>query len=291
MGTAAFHFAAAVSHRSGGQLTIEVYPSGQLAKERESIDGLTTGVVDLALESCSFLVPLFPRFQAFDLPFLFKNNTAAFRTLDGAMGEEFFADLESKGILGLCWGSGDFREIESTTKAIVAPEDMKGLRVRAVGSPVSVATYQALEANPVALDLTETFTALSQHTIDAMDLTIDAFTTGKYYTVGKHIAMSNHVIGLNAFLGSKRKIEALPLALQKIIKEEGKALGPFWRSSASRKLATNLQVLKTNGVAFTEIQYPAFRKAVDPVYAMVQTKLGGDLVSRLVRASNAAGGT
>ena len=102
--TTAVQYAAAVNRRSNGQLKIEVYPSGQLAKEQESIDGLVNGTLDLAVQQTGFLVPLVPRIQVLELPFLFKNLAAGFRVLDGPIGNEFFADLEAKGIIGLCWG-------------------------------------------------------------------------------------------------------------------------------------------------------------------------------------------
>src|ERR1700676_2561394 len=99
-GLTALRFAAAVNRRSNGQLKIEVYPSGQLAQQQASIDGLTTGSLDLTIQAPSFLASLFPRFEVLYLPFLFRNLATAFRTLDGPIGTELFSELESKGIVG-----------------------------------------------------------------------------------------------------------------------------------------------------------------------------------------------
>jgi TRAP-type transport system periplasmic protein len=287
---AMLRFAAAVNRRSGGQLKIEVYPNGQLAKEAEMIDALTTGVIDLAVQATSFLVPLLPSFQIFDTPFLFKDLAAGFRVLDGPIGAEFFADLDAKGIVGLGWGTGGFKEIDTTTKAIVVPDDMRGIRMRIPGGGVYVAIYQALGAIPVTIDIAETFTALSQHVIDAIDNNLDIVTTGKYYAVIKHVAMSNHIFSVVPLMASKRKFEALPVALQKLAKEEGTAIVPYWRSLTTRQIAEDTQILKQNGVTFTEVQYPLFRKAMDPVYAAIQSRLGGDLLDRVGRATNVAAG-
>jgi TRAP-type transport system periplasmic protein len=284
-GIASVRFASSIGRRSGNQLKVEVYPNGQLAKEQEAIDGLTSGVVDFTVQSSSFLVSLFPRYQVFDLPFLFKDINAAFRVFDGPIGDEFLGMLEAKGILGLGWGTNGFKQIETTTKSVVVPDDMKGLRLRVQPGPIYVATQQALGAIPVTIDIAETFAALSQHTIDGMDLSLDSFTSLKYYTVAKHIAMSNHILSVTALLGSKRKIEALPAPLQRIVKEEGKAVGAFWRALYSRQLADSIQLLKNNGVTFTDIQYPAFRKAVEPVFASAQARIGGDVIERVSRAA------
>ena len=282
---AAVHFAAQVDRRSKGQLKIEVYPSGQLANEPNSIAGLTTGTIDLSIQATPFLEPLFPKFQVFDLPFMFKSLPAAFRVLDGPIGDEFLADLDSKGIVGLSWGAGGFKELESTNKPITVPEDMKGLRMRIPNGAVYVATYQALGAIPIPIDNAEVLTALSQRVIDAVDFNIDVTTGGKFYIAIKHLALSNHILSANLLLASKRKVEALPPALQRILKDEGKRVVPFWRALFDRQIVADIKILKENGVVFSEIQYSAFRKAVEPVYALFQTKLGGDLIERVSRAA------
>jgi TRAP-type transport system periplasmic protein len=283
---AGVHFAEAVQRRSNGRLKVEIYPNGQLEKEQASIQALTTGVLDLALQPSAELVSLFPRYQVFDLPFMFKDFTSAYRVLDGPIGDEFFGDLGSKGIIGLAWGSNGFKELETTNKQVTAPEDMRGLRVRIQGSAVYAATYQALGAIPVAIDLSETFTALSQRIIDAVEVSLLSTWANKYYTLTKHVAMTNHAFAVIVLAGSKQKIEALPADLQTVLKQEGKALPPFWRSVLAQKTTEAVQFLKNNGVAFTDVQYAAFRKAVEPVYATYRPKLGGDLVDRVGRAAN-----
>ena len=125
-GVAILRFAAAVERRSNGQLKIEVYPNGQLAKEAETVDALTTGTIDFSTKTTPWLVPLFPRYQVFDMPFLFKDFAAAHRVLDGPIGAEFFAELESKGIVGLGWGVNGFKELETTSKAVVVPVGSPG---------------------------------------------------------------------------------------------------------------------------------------------------------------------
>ena len=285
-GAAALQLAAAVERRTNQQLKIEVYPSGQLAKEREAIDGLANGVIDLAIYSSSFLEPLFPRFQVFDMPFLFKDLTTGFRVLDGPVGSELLAELETKGIVGLGYGIAGRKELSTTNRAITVPDDMKGLRFRIVSGPIYVATYQALGAVPVTIDLAETYAALAQHTVDGIDVSLDAFTTGKYYSIVKHVALSNHVLSVMPLMASKRKVDALPPPLQKILREEGKAVIPYWRAQQAKRIIDDVAILKANGVAFTEIQYPLFRRAVDSVYDLIRAKLGSDYLDRVLRAAS-----
>ena len=289
-GASATRFAAAVLRRSNGQLKIEIYPGGQLAKQDQVTEELTTGILDFAIQSSSILEPLVPQFQVLDMPFLFKDAAVAYKVLDGPIMEELFAKAEPKGIVGLAWGVDGFRQIWTTSKAVSVPEDMKGIRMRIEGGPIYVATYQALGALPLTIDNSEIFLAVSQHTIDATDNPLPGFTSLKRYEYLKHVAMANHIVSVAVFLGSRRKIEALPPPLQKILRDEGKALVPFWRSLYDREVAADIQILRNNGVAFTDIQYPAFRKAMDPVYATMQPKLG-DLLDRVSRAAGTAAGT
>ena len=285
LGQAGLHLASVVNQRSNGQLKIEVYPSFQLAKEQETIDALTTGVIDLAISNTAFLAQLFPQYQIFDLSFLFKDFAAALRVLDGSIGEELFAQLEPKGIIGLCWGTGGMRQLEAT-RAVVVPEDAKGLRVRISGGAIYSAVYQALGAIPLIIDGSETLTSLQSKTIDALDVNLDSFTQSKYYVVAKHVAMTNQNISVLPMLGSKRKIEAMPQPLQRMLKEEGKLLNTFWRTTIIRQVAEDVEILKKAGVTFTEVQHAAFRKAVQPAYAMVQARVGG-LLDRVIRVAGA----
>jgi TRAP-type transport system periplasmic protein len=284
-GIAALRFASAVNRRSNGQLKIDVYPNGQLANDQATVDGLMTGVVDLAMHATSFLTPFIPQYQVFDLPFLFKDSATTYRVVDGPIGEEFFAPLESKGIVGLSWGVGSFKELETTSNTVSAPADVKGLRIRILNSAVYVATYQSLGAIPIVIDPAEAMLALSQHTIDGADFSLDVFNSGQFYSVLKHIAMTNHFLSLTPLIGNKRKIDALPAALRTVLKEEVKNVVPFWRSLTNRQNSDAVQTLKANGVTFTEVQYPAFRKAVEPVYALAQSRIGAAVIERIVRAA------
>src|SRR5581483_6311692 len=159
MGTAVGRLADGINARAGGQLKVEVYPSGQLAKQQETLNALASGTIDMVVVASSFLESQFPDFQVFDMPFMFKNFPSLYRVLDGPIGNEFFSQLDAKGVLGLGWSSAGFKQLCTTAKPILTPEDMKGVRIRIQAGAVFVATYQALGAIPVPIDVNETFTA------------------------------------------------------------------------------------------------------------------------------------
>ena len=280
----ALKLAASVERRSNGQLKIEVYPLFQLAKEGETIEALANGVVDLAVMSTTVLSGLVPRFQLFDTPFLFNDFASAFRVLDGAIGTELAAEIEPRGVTVLGWGTGGFREFETTSKVVLAPEDLKGMRIRVLNGAVYIATYQALGAIPIVIDPNEAFIALSNHVVEAVDLSLDSFTSQKMYTVVKHVALLNQVFSPHAVFASKRKLDAMPVALQRLLRNEATIQIGGWRSAVAQRLATNIALLKANGVSFTDPSRAAFRKAMGPVYTLVQSKIGGgDLIERAIR--------
>jgi TRAP-type transport system periplasmic protein len=284
---AGLRLASTAGRRSNGRLKIEVYPNGALSTEKGAVAELALGVVDLTIIATSLLVPLLPQYQIFDVPFLYKNLSAGYRVLDGPIGDELFATLDPKGIVGLAWISNGFKELETTGKAVVTPADMKGLRIRTQSSPVYFAAYQALGATPITVDIAETYVALTQHTIDGIDLSLDSFIAGKFNNIVKHVAMLNQVFNVLPLLGSKRKIDVLPPDLQKILKEESKSVLRYARALATQKESDAKRLLKDEGIAVTDIEYPAFRKAMDPVYVLAQSKIGADLIDRVSRISSA----
>ena len=147
--------------------------------------------------------------------------------------------------------------------------------------------YEALGALPVSIEFTEVYMALTQHTVDAIDSALDAAFNQKFYVVCKRCAMSNHIFSVVPLFGSKNKIAALPKDLQTILFEESKGITGFWRSAYSKRIIEEICLMKQNGVAFNVVQYQAFRKAMDPVYASYRTKLGGDILDRVLKAASA----
>jgi TRAP-type transport system periplasmic protein len=284
----AAQWAVSVARRSNGRLKIELYPNSQLASEQATVESLLSGVIDLTYQATAALVPIVPRLQVLELPFIFKNAEAAFRVLDGPIGDELFADLDAKGLTGLLWGVTAFRQVGTTSKAIRVPDDMKGLRIRIQGGAVYVAMMQALGAIPVAIDKSEIFPALQQHTIDGSESIIEQFYTEKFYTIVTHIALTNHVFSVVPMFASKKKLQALPADLQKILKDEAKAFRSRQRALAAQKASETVQPLKDKGVIFTDTDHTAFQRALQPLYGSFQSKIGGDLIERVSRIANSA---
>src|SRR5580658_3028506 len=134
--------------------------------------------------------------------------------------------------------------METTTMAIRVPADMKGLRMRIVGGAVNAAMMQAVGAIPIAIDASEIFTALAQHTIDGIDPNLEELVTRKLSTIIRHVALTNHVFSLQPLLGSKKKIDALPPDLRTILVEEARAIRSAQRALEASRIADAVRALK-----------------------------------------------
>ena len=196
--TLATRYVRGVERRTNGRLSIEVYPNSSLAPQSQVISALQNGVVDLTIQSNSLMSTLIPRMQVFDLPFMFKDAASAYRVLDGSIGTDFLTELDSHGIVGLAWGDDGFRQIETVSRRIVNPDDMKSLRLRVQNGPLYTGMMQALGAIPVVIDANEIYTALQQKVIDGLEFPVTAFAAEKLYEITRNVAVSNHVFTVSA---------------------------------------------------------------------------------------------
>jgi len=276
-----------VEQRTKGAVKIRVFAGGQLGSEVNIVSGLTTGIVDLAMHTTGFLESFFPRIQALDLPFLFKDEAAAERVLDGPIGQQLLKDMETKGIYGLTWGHYGWRETETNTHAIRQPGDMSGLKLRIQPGAVFAAMFKTVGAVPVVIDLAELYIAMSQGTVNGYELPFLAVISSKLVEVTKYVGLTNHVYNGGAFMASKVRFDSLAPKDREVIRETVKEIQPVWRKLVADKSLENRKQCEQRGLAINEIDYPAFRKAMDPVYAEFRPKIGTEFADRVIKAASA----
>ena len=260
-----------------------LYLNGTLAKEQASITGLQTGVVDMTTQTTAFVEPLIPRVQALDLPFLFARRQNAERLLDGDVGRELFAELAQKGIVGLAWGTAGWREFEFRDTRVKEPADMRGLRMRIQNGPVYVSMMKALGAIPVVIDFSETYTALAQKTIDGLDIPLTTILAQKFNEVTRNIALSNHLYNPGPLLMSKQRYDSLTPEQQRVLVDASRDILPIWRNTFADAHTAAIEECKSKGVAVDAVDYPAFKRAMAPVYAEYRERLGRDVVDRIIK--------
>lgn len=279
------HFSQLVEERTGGAIKINVFAGGQLGSETNIVSGLTTGIVDLTMHTAGFLESFFPHIQVLDLPFLFKDIAVAERLLDGPIGQQLLEEMPSKGIYGFTWGHYGWRVTETRGQPVKEPADLKGLKIRIQPGAVFAASFKAVGAIPVVLDISELYIALSQNTVQGLELPFMAMVSSKMYEVTKYVGLTNHVYNAGALMASKVKFDSLEPKYQTVIRDTAKEIQPYWRKLVAEKSVENRKVCEEKGLTVNETNYEAFHRAMQPVYDEFRDKIGADLVEKVLKAT------
>jgi TRAP-type transport system periplasmic protein len=259
-------FGAELAKRTNDKYRVQVFVGGSLGSGVNVASSLQTGIVDCAILTAGFLASLVPSIQIVDLPFLFKDRATAERILDGDVGKKIFAEADQRNIVGLTWGWYGWRQIETREKAITGPDDLKGLKMRIQPSPVFAAMFKAVGAQPVVMDGSEVYLALSQKIVDGVEFPLPTVVTFKMYEVNKYIALTNHVYNAGVLVMSKQRWNQMTPEDQAAIQASAAAVQKQWRDDIGAAADKAGQFCKEKGMQITETNYKAFQAKMEPVY-------------------------
>lgn len=279
------HFADLVEKKSGGAVKIQIYYSGALGSQQASISGVQTGVIDFTLQTTAWLEPIVTHVQALDLPFLFANDAAAEKVLDGDVGRDLSDELAAKGIVVVLWGTNGWREFEFVTNRVTKPADMQGLKIRIQRGPLYVSMIKALGAVPVVIDISETYLALQQKVVNGLDIPAGTVLSLKYDEVIKYVAMTRHLYNPAPIIMSKVKFDALPADQRRAIQDAGRETLPWTRDLYRTDERKSVTILKGKGITVAEVDHDAFKHAMMPVYDDLKQQIGAPFVDRVMRAA------
>lgn len=287
---AAVDFKEKLEAESDGRLKVELYPNGQLyGSDREAIEAVQLGNIEMTIPAVAAMASFNEKFQVFDLPFLFNNNEAAYKALDGDLGQELMADLESNGLKGLVFGENGFRHVSNNEGPIEKPEDMEGLKMRTLESPLHTDTFNAFGANASPFAFGELYTALQQGTYDAMDCPISLYYTNKFYEVQDYLTLTGHVYAATSLLMNDDFYNELPEDLQELLMEASEEFRTQQRELAQQQDTEFMDQLEAEGMQINDLtdeQRDAFREAAAPVYEKYEGQIGADLIDRALEANN-----
>jgi tripartite ATP-independent transporter DctP family solute receptor len=277
------NFAETVKKKSNGALEVQVYGTGELGSQANILTGMQTGIIDLCAHTSGYIDTLFPKFQVLDLPFLFPDTATAEKVLDGPVGQQLLDMMPYKGIYGLSYGVWAWRVTSTINRKAPKPEDIKGLKIRVQPGPIFAATFRALGANPIAIDYSEIYLALSQHTIDAVETPVIALPSAKHYEVVNTVNLTNYCYNAGVMLASKRKFDALSAPLKEAVRASSAELTKEWRKAMVDKTAETTTFLKGKGLTFVDVDREAYRKATESVYKDFRDVIGADLVNAVTK--------
>jgi len=275
-----------------GRVVVEVYPNSQLYKDKEEIEALQLGAVQMLAPSMSKFGPLGVReFEALDLPFILKDEAGYEAVTEGDVGKALLTRLEPKGIKGLAFWDNGF-EMMFANKALRTPEDFKGLKMRIQSSKVLDAQMRALGAIPQVMAFSEVYQALQTGVVDGTEGTPSNFYTQKYADVQKFLTLSNHNHLSYAVIVNKAFWDGLPGdvrdALDKAMKESTVYVNGIAKAENEDALAKIKASGKTTIVELTDEQKATWIKAVAPVYADMASRVGQETIDAVAKATGFA---
>jgi len=268
-------FAKEVEARTGGRYKVETFYSGSLGGERESIESVQLGTQALTFSSSGPIPNFVPETKILDIPFLFRDKAHARAVLDGPIGQEMLGKFDSKGFKALAWGENGIRHMTNSKRAVVNPDDLKGLKMRTMENPVHVAAYKGLGIVTTPMAFPEVFTALQQGTVDGQENPLSVIMASKFDQVQKHITLTGHVYSPGIFLMNKAMFDKLSAADQKAFLEAAKAGVKANRARVDEDDAKGVAYLREKGMNVVEnVDKTKFLAVLAPVYAEFEKQFG-----------------
>ncbi|MFT3718177.1 DctP family TRAP transporter solute-binding subunit [Pseudorhodoferax sp.] len=283
-----------VRERTQGRINIKLYPGVSLIQgdQTREFSALRQGVIDLAVGSTINWSPQVRELNLFSLPFLMPDYAAVDALTQGEVGKDLFARLEKAGVVPLAWGENGYREITNSKRPIRAPADLKGLKIRVVGSPLFADTFTALGANPTQMSWADAQPAFASGAVDGQENPMALFTAAKLQTVGqKFVTMWGYVADPLVFVVNKEVWESWSKEDQAIVRQAaldaGKQEIAIARKGLSEADKPLLKEIAALGVTVTHLsadERDAFVKATRPVYTKWKAQIGSALVDKAEKA-------
>lgn len=277
------YLAELVKEKSGGSMVIEVYPNSTLGDNRAMIEQMQFGTLEMMAPSVAALSGFTNKTMLLDLPYLFKNEGAAEEVLDGEIGTEILDELKNNSLIGLGWFTQSWRNV-TCNKDVHKPEDMKGLKIRTMDSELHMAHFNQLGASAIPMSMSEVYTALQQHTIDAQENPYTNIVTSKFYEVQDYVIETRHIYDACPLLVSQKCWDSLTEEQKEILKECVREAVEKERKDVLADDDAYKKTVEESGTtinALTDEERQAFRQAVQPVYDKYAPTIGQDLIDRV----------
>ena len=283
-----------VKEKTNGRINIKLYPGVSLIQgdQTREFSALRQGVIDMAVGSTINWSPQVRQLNLFSLPFLMPDYAAIDALTTGDVGKQMFTILEKAGVVPLAWGENGYRELTNSKKTVRSPADLKGMKIRVVGSPLFLDTFTALGANPTQMSWADAQPALASGAVDGQENPMSIFTAAKLHTVGqKHLTMWGYLADPLVFVVNKQVWESWTPADRELVRQAAIEAGQEQIAIARKGLIEPGQPLLKDiaamGVQITHLspaERDAFVKATRPVYDKWKNQIGADLVNQAEKA-------
>lgn len=274
-------FAELVAAKTKGQVKVEVFPGGQLGNDREQIEAMRMGSLDMSIEGSINYEAFVPETAFVDLPFLFKDRQAAFKALDSPTSQQIWGTVREKiGVRILAMPENGFRQITTAKTPIKSLADLKGLKMRVPQTKLYMDTFKALGTIPTPITFTELFTALQSGVVEGEENGMPLIYSSKFYEVQKFLAVTNHIYDAAPLAMSEKTWQTLTPDQQQAVQAAANEARDFQRQFVIQREEDLIKKLQAAGMTFT---YPArdeFVKAVQPVIDGYKARFGSEKIEK-----------
>jgi tripartite ATP-independent transporter DctP family solute receptor len=275
-------FAELVAEKSGGNIIVKVFPSSQLGGQKELIEGIIYGSVDMALVGTAVLGQFQPQISIFDLPFLFEDREHAYKSLD-TVGMELGTELEKKGIKLLGYMENGIRHLTNNKREVKSPADMKGLKIRVMTNQIYIAMMKSLGASPTPMAFGELYTAMQQGVVDGQENPSAHIWTKRFFEVQQYASLTAHAYAPEPVLISMITWNKLSDSSREIILEAATEAVAWQRELSTQQDNEFWENIRNTGkMKITEVDRGPFMEATQPVYAEFADVVGQENIDRIM---------
>lgn len=270
-----------LEERTNGKFRVETYPDSQLGSEREIIEGVQMGTIDLTVVSTAPLAGFSDAFLVTDLPFIFVDKPHAYRVLDGEIGQGIFDQLEGTGIKGLAFWENGFRNITNSKGPIESPEDVQGMKIRTMENQIHMDSFRQVGADPTPMAFGELFTALQQGTVDGQENPLPIISVSRFSEVQDHLALTGHFYAPAPLLISGALWDSLTDEEKDIFQQAAYDAREVERGMIQEMDDRLVEELEAEGMEITRPDKAAWQAAMAPVYDKWSDTIGADLIKQI----------
>lgn len=265
-----------------GRYKCQQFPNSALGGEREMIEAVQLGTLDLVNTSTGPVGNFVPEVKIVDIPFLFRDYDHARKVMDGPIGQDILTKFPSKGLVALAWTENGYRHMTNNKRSIVKPADAAGLKMRTMENKVHMEGYRAFGIQPTPMAFPEVFGALQQGTVDGQENPIPVILSSKFSQVQKYLSLTGHVYSPALIITSPRLMNKLSDADKKVFMDAAKHAAAAQRKKVNDDENSGIAQLEKEGMTVVrKVDGQAFRDALAPVYANYAKEFGADNIRKI----------
>lgn len=283
-----------VRERTQGRINIKLYPGASLVQgdQTREFSAIRQGIIDMAIGSTINWSPQVKELNLFSLPFLMPDYKAIDALTQGGVGHDIFKTLERQGVVPLAWGENGYRELTNSKREVRRPDDIKGMKIRVVGSPLFLDTFKALGANPTQMSWADAQPALASGAVDGQENPMSIFGAAKLHTVGqKYVTLWGYVADPLIFVVNREVWESWTPADRDIVRQAaidaGKqeiAIARKGLAEADAPMVKEVEALGVKVARLTPAERQEFVTATRRVYAQWKATIGAEFVTKAEQA-------